>query len=90
MGDDEEGEDGDDAAEGDGEVSREMGEEEAVSGSTPLLFYGVEGRDMSDDDSPSFFNPIEALQVCAPPPALPAMYLRGGSAAFGGFGRVIR
>jgi len=28
--------------------------------STPLLFYGVQGRDMSEDDSPSFYNPVEA------------------------------
>lgn len=25
----------------------------------PMLFYGVEGRDVCDDESPSFYNPIE-------------------------------
>ncbi len=38
-------------------------EEEEVSASTPLLFYGVQGRDMKDDESPSFYNPIEAAAV---------------------------
>jgi hypothetical protein len=37
--------------------------EVSVSRSTPLLFYGVEGRDMSEDDSASFYNPAEAATV---------------------------
>ena len=32
-------------------------------GGFPLLFFGVEGRDVSDDDSPSFYNPTEAMVV---------------------------
>jgi hypothetical protein len=29
----------------------------------PLLFFGVEGKDISDEDSPSFYNPTEAMVV---------------------------
>lgn len=29
----------------------------------PLLFHGVEGEDMQEGNSPSWFNPVEALQV---------------------------
>ena len=56
----------DDGVEGGEEGQEEEEEEEGVSVSTPLLFYGVEGRDMSDGDSLSFFNPLEALQVLSP------------------------
>jgi hypothetical protein len=45
------------------EEEEDYTEEEEVSGSTPLLFYGVQGRDMKDDESPSFYNPIEAAAV---------------------------
>jgi len=42
-------------------------EEEEAAGLAdfPLLFYGVEGRDVREDDSPSFYNPSEALVVCS-------------------------
>lgn len=29
----------------------------------PVFFYGVEGRDAQEGDSPSFFNPEEALAL---------------------------
>ena len=39
------------------------GAEGVVSKSTPLLFFGVQGRDMSEDDTASFYNPVEAAAV---------------------------
>ena len=46
------------------DVGEKTEEEQAqVSSNTPLLFFGVQGRDMSEDDSPSFYNPIEAAAV---------------------------
>lgn len=30
----------------------------------PLIFHGLESEDMQEGNSPSWFNPIEALQVC--------------------------
>jgi len=44
------------------EKDDEQDEEFNVEG-FPLLFYGVEGRDICDDDTPSFYNPSEALVV---------------------------
>lgn len=42
----------------------DQGEAEGVvSKSTPLLFFGVQGRDMSEDDTASFYNPVEAAAV---------------------------
>ncbi len=38
-------------------------EGDANFGGFPLVFFGVEGRDVSDDDSPSFYNPTEAMVV---------------------------
>ena len=29
----------------------------------PLIFHGVQGEDMQEGNSPSWFNPVEALQV---------------------------
>lgn len=29
----------------------------------PVVFFGVEGQDMREGDSPSFFNPYEIIQV---------------------------
>ncbi len=50
-------------------VDEEEEEEEEEEGrglaEFPLLFYGVEGRDVREDDSPSFYNPTEALVVCS-------------------------
>ena len=48
------------------EEEEEEEKEEAMSGvdtSTPLLFFGVEGKDIAEDDSPSFYNPTEASAV---------------------------
>ena len=29
----------------------------------PLIFHGVQGEDMREGNSPSWFNPVEAMQV---------------------------
>ncbi|KAJ1477069.1 AAA domain-containing protein [Baffinella frigidus] len=41
------------------------GDVEPVATDTPLLFYGVQGRELSEDDTPSFFNRVEAVVVCS-------------------------
>ena len=37
----------------------------------PLVFHGVQGEDMREGNSPSWFNPVEAVQVssASPPPS---------------------
>jgi len=30
----------------------------------PILFYGVESKDMRDGESVSFYNPLECIQIC--------------------------
>jgi helicase MOV-10 len=37
----------------------------AAPGGCPLLFHGVQGQDMREGSSPSFFNPKEAVEVVA-------------------------
>ena len=37
--------------------------EELPSRGFPLIFHGLESEDMQEGNSPSWFNPIEALQV---------------------------
>lgn len=33
----------------------------------PLIFHGVQGEDMREGSSPSWFNPVEAIQVSLSP-----------------------
>lgn len=33
----------------------------------PLVFHGVQGEDMREGNSPSWFNPVEAVQVSSSP-----------------------
>jgi len=47
----------------DGEEEEDDGEDWINPEGFPLLFYGVEGKDVCDDDTPSFYNPAEALVV---------------------------
>eukprot|EP00282_Hemiselmis_andersenii_P016290 CAMPEP_0114116218 /NCGR_PEP_ID=MMETSP0043_2-20121206/4382_1 /TAXON_ID=464988 /ORGANISM="Hemiselmis andersenii, Strain CCMP644" /LENGTH=606 /DNA_ID=CAMNT_0001208527 /DNA_START=46 /DNA_END=1866 /DNA_ORIENTATION=+ len=55
-------EEGHEPPEGDGEGEEEEEGWFDVEG-FPMIFYGVEGRDVCDDDTPSFYNPTEALMV---------------------------
>jgi superfamily I DNA and/or RNA helicase len=47
----------------DDEDEEERQHEQSELEGFPLLFFGVEGRDISDEDSPSFYNPTEAMVV---------------------------
>ena len=41
----------------------------------PLVFHGVQGEDMREGNSPSWFNPVEAVQVSPSPSLSPFLFL---------------
>ena len=41
----------------------------------PLVFHGVQGEDMREGNSPSWFNPVEAVQVSPSPSLSPFLSL---------------